>query len=108
MFSLFPTWANCGDARCASCPRESEPATYVLLSPPCNRGLGRTGAERRGGESIRHSTWVSIAEQLHNSRRGEAVDHRRSRPVGHHSAVAGAFAISNLQALLEDQLAPGS
>jgi hypothetical protein len=25
---------------------------------------------------------------LHNSRRGEAVDHRRSRPVGHHSAVA--------------------
>jgi hypothetical protein len=67
---------------------ESEAAGYLLLGTVTQSG---TGANWSQPMSQRMSTaWlmVSIAEQLPDRRRGDAVDNHRSGPVCNHAAVA--------------------
>jgi hypothetical protein len=71
-----------------SCTRESKAAAYLFLGPSCHRGLGRTGASRCCREYVKPDSRVSIAEQLPDECRREAMDNHRSGPVCNHSALA--------------------
>jgi hypothetical protein len=85
--TIAPLVSPCGRASLAW-TRESEAAAYLFPGPACNRGLGRTGAQRCRRECVQRGPWVSIAEQLPDRCRREAMDHHRSGPVCNDSAVA--------------------
>jgi hypothetical protein len=84
---IVSAWANSGHAWCASCIGETEAAAHLFLGPSCNWGLGRTGANRCRREQVQPDSRVSIAEQLLDGCRREAMDNHRSRPVCNHSVV---------------------
>jgi hypothetical protein len=67
---------------------ESKTAACLFLGPSCNWGLGRTGANRCRREQVQPDSRVSIAEQLPDGCRREAMDNHRSGPICNHAAFA--------------------
>src|SRR5580692_3561995 len=98
---IVSTWANCGHAWGTSRFGEGEAAAYVFLGSSCNRGLGRTGSNRCRREQVQPDSRISIAEQLPDGCRREAMDNHRSRSIGNHSAFTRGVLTSLRNQLLQ-------